>query len=171
MKKEKEILNFGIKRKNEERRDGGCAVVFHPETKKYAVYKHPRTNVVCLFGGGFNDEENEKEGCLRELMEESGLIDFSHIEKIDKVHVHYFNRNKKVNRVAYATCILVVLNSLKREKQKLEEHENDFEFILSSEEEILNSWKSFNHDKDYDHWIYFMEKSKKRLKELGYYNI
>ena len=31
------ILEFGIKRENEERRDGGCSVVFNPETQKYAV--------------------------------------------------------------------------------------------------------------------------------------
>jgi 8-oxo-dGTP pyrophosphatase MutT (NUDIX family) len=166
--KEEKILEFGIKRENEERRDGGCAVVFDPKTKKYVVYKHPRTNVVCLFGGGFNDGEDEEAGCLRELIEESGLVDFSYIEKIDKVYVHYFNTNKKVNRVAYATCILVILNSFKREKQKLEEHENDFEFILSSAEEILNNWESFNDNKDYDHWIYFLEKAIKRIKDLGH---
>lgn len=32
-----DILEFGIKRENEERRDGGCAVVFDPVSQKYAV--------------------------------------------------------------------------------------------------------------------------------------
>ena len=92
---EEKILEFGIKRKNEERRDGGCSIVFDPETKKYAVYRHPRTKAICLFGGGFDEGESEKEGCLRELREESGLIDYHYTEKIDKVICHYFNRNKK----------------------------------------------------------------------------
>lgn len=31
------IPEFGIKRENEEHRDGGCGVVFDPKTQKYAV--------------------------------------------------------------------------------------------------------------------------------------
>ena len=165
---EEKILEFGIKRENEERRDGGCCVVFDPKTRKYAIYRHPKTNVLCLFGGGFNDGEDEKDGCIRELQEESGLTDFLYTEKIDRVYVHYFNKNKKINRVAYATCVLVILKSLKREETKLEEHESDFEFMLCSGDEILNSWRSFNQNKDYDHWIYFLDKAVKRIKELGY---
>lgn len=34
------IPEFGIKRENEERRDGGCAVVFDPQNQKYAVTTH-----------------------------------------------------------------------------------------------------------------------------------
>ncbi len=30
-----DILEFGIKRENEEQRDGGCAVVFDPVSQKY----------------------------------------------------------------------------------------------------------------------------------------
>jgi hypothetical protein len=56
MEKE-EILEFGIKRDNEERRDGGCCVVFHPEIKKYAVYKRPNSKVFGLFGGGLMKEK------------------------------------------------------------------------------------------------------------------
>lgn len=169
MKKEN-ILEFGIKRENEERRDGGCCVVFYPEIKKYAVYKHPRgrSKVFYLFGGGFDNGEDEKNGCIRELKEESGLIDYLHIEKIDKVLTHYYNTNKKVNRVAYATCYLVILGSEKRDKIKLEEHESDFNFFWATDKEILNGWKDNNHNNDYGHWIYFMEKAVNRIKQLGY---
>ena len=73
------ILEFGIKRDNEERRDGGCAVVFDPENQKYAVYKNERNGVLGFFGGGFDEGEDEKEGVLRELIEESGLTDFLYI--------------------------------------------------------------------------------------------
>lgn len=165
---EEEILEFGIKRENEERRDGGCSVVFDPETKKYAVYKNQKNDIFGLFGGGFNEFEDEKDGCLRELVEESGLVDYFYIEKLDKVITHFFNNNKMINRVAYSTCYLVVLNSLKKEETRLEEHESDFRFILASDNEILNNWKSNNSNKDYDHWIYFLEKANKRLKELGH---
>lgn len=165
---EEEILEFGIKREDEERRDGGCCVVFNPKNKKFAVCNHPRTKALCLFGGGFDDGEDERTGCLRELKEESGLVDYFYIEKIDKVKTHYFNRNKEIYRVAYATCFLVLLNSLKTEEVKLEDHEKDFEFIWATSDEILSSWYLNNKNKDYDHWIYFLNKSIKRLKELKY---
>lgn len=162
------ILEFGIKRENEERRDGGCCVVFDPNTKKYAVYKHPKSDVFCLFGGGFDEGEDEQKGCLRELVEESGLVDYSYTEKLDSVITHYFNNNKMVNRIAYATCYLVVLNSLKKEDTKLENHESDFKFILATSDEILNNWNFNNNSKDYEHWIYFLKKAVQRLEKLGH---
>jgi ADP-ribose pyrophosphatase YjhB (NUDIX family) len=168
MGEEEKILEFGIKRENSKRRDGGCCIVFDPKTKKYAVYKHPKSNALCLFGGGFNEGENEKDGCLRELFEESGLFDFLHTEKIDQVICHYFNRNKEVYVMANATCFLVILNSTKRENPKFENHENNFEFTWATGDEILNSWKTGNQDRDYDHWIYFFEKSQEKLKKLGH---
>jgi ADP-ribose pyrophosphatase YjhB (NUDIX family) len=163
-----EILEFGIKRENEERRDGGFCIVFEPNTKKYAHYKHPRSGISCFFGGGFDEDEDEKEGCLRELKEESGFFDFSHVEKLGNAFVHYFNSNKQVNRSAYTTCFLVILNSLKKGQQKLEAHEADFSLHFSTGTEILASQKSGNHNRDYEHWIYFLEKAEKRLKELKY---
>jgi len=168
MEGEENILEFGIKRENSKRRDGGCCVVLDPKTKKYAVYKHPKSNALCLFGGGFNEGENEEEGCLRELTEESGLVDFLHTEKIDKVICHYFNRNKEVYMMANATCFLVVLNSTKRKQPKLEDHENSFEFIWATDKEIFNSWRSNNSNKDYDHWIYFLGQANEKLKKLGH---
>lgn len=162
-----EILEFGIKRENEERRDGGCCVVFDPETQKYAVYKNLKNGVLGLFGGGFDEGEDEKTGVLRELVEESGLIDFLHVEKIDRVLTHYYNSNKEVPRVAYATCFLVILNSKKVQQTKLEEHEN-FELVWTTNDEILSSWKTRNHNHDYDHWVYFFNKAIKRARELSH---
>ncbi|HNW71509.1 MAG TPA: NUDIX hydrolase [Candidatus Paceibacterota bacterium] len=161
------LLEFGIKRENEERRDGGCAVVFDPESQKYAVYINTKNGIYGLFGGGFNEGEDEKEGVLRELREESGLYDFLYIEKIDKVLTHYFNSNKEVNRVATAVCFLVILKSSDRKDPKLEEHEK-FEFIFTEPKEIMNNWQSRNQNKDYDHWIYFLKKGTERAGKLGY---
>jgi ADP-ribose pyrophosphatase YjhB (NUDIX family) len=168
MENNENILEFGIKRENEERRDGGCSIVFDPETQKYAVYRNPKSKVLCFFGGGFDDGEDEKDGSLRELVEESGLVDYLHVEKVGKVITHYYNINKNVNRVAHASCFLVILNSKKREETKLEEHENDFEFIWATDEEILDSLNSKNQNRDYDHWVHFLEKAVIRVKELGH---
>ena len=162
-----EILEFGIKREGEERRDGGCAIVFHPETQKYAVYKNLKNGHIGLYGGGFDEDEDERDGVLRELIEESGFVDFLHIERVDKVLTHYYNSNKEVARVAYATCFLVVLKSMSRQSTKLEAHEN-FELVWATPDEILSSWQSRNYNKDYDHWIYLLGKGVARLRELGH---
>lgn len=164
------MLEFGIKRENEERRDGGCAVVFNPENGKYAAYRNLKSGRLGLYGGGFDDNEDEKEGVLRELAEESGLCDFSYIEKIDKVLTHYFNYNKNKNRVAAATCFLVILKSADLKPTKLEEHE-EFELEWVTPEEILSDWRTHSEENNYDHWIYFFEKAVKRVKELGYSSI
>ncbi len=162
-----EILEFGIKRENEERRDGGCSVVFDPESQRYAVYTNLKNDRWGLYGGGFDEGEDEMEGSLRELVEESGLFDFGYIEKIDKVITHYFNTNKEVNRVAHASCFLVILNSTKQRPPQLEEHEK-FELTWVTDEDLLKKLESVNQEKDYDHWIYFINKAKGRLKELGH---
>lgn len=167
MNSETEILEFGIKREDEERRDGGCSVVFDPETQKYAVYRNLNNGVLGLYGGGFDKGEDEKDGVLRELVEESGLIDYSYIEKVDKVLTHFFNSNKEVARIAYSTCFLVVLKSKNLQPTQLEAHEK-FELVWATPLEIISNWESRNHNKDYDHWIYLFNKSVARLKELGH---
>ena len=160
------MLEFGIKRENEERRDGGCGVVFDPETQKYAVGKG-ETGHFRLFSGGVNSGEDTQDGALREVREESGLFDFLYIEKIAEVMCHFYNGLKNVNRVAHATCFLVILKSSKLVPTQLEAHEK---FILAwaTPEEILKNWESRNENKDYDHWIYFFKKSINRAIELGY---
>ena len=162
-----EILEFGIKRENEEQRDGGCAVVFDPASQKYAVYRNLKNKMLGLYGGGFDEGEDEEKGALRELIEESGLCDFLYIEKIDKVFTHYFNFNKKKNRVALATCFLVILKSTKLKSTEFEEHE-EFELEWVNPEDLYSIWKSHSEDKNYDHWVYFLKKSVDRAIELGY---
>lgn len=161
------IPEFGIKRINEERRDGGCAVVFDPASQKYAAYRHLKSGILGLYGGGFNEGEDEIEGVLRELNEESGLYDFLHIEKIDKVIAHYHNNNKNIDRIALATCLLVILKSSKLKPTKLEEHEK-YELEWTNPEELISIWESRNEIKNYDHWIYFLKKAVNRAIELGY---
>jgi ADP-ribose pyrophosphatase YjhB (NUDIX family) len=161
------IPEFGIKRENEERRDGGCAVVFDPITQKYAVGKDTAGGLFRLFSGGVDGNENIKQGVLREVVEESGLHDFLHVEQIAEAFTHYHNSLKNVNRVAKATCFLAVLKSTHLMETKLEEHEK-FTLEWATSSEILSNWKSRNENKDYDHWIYFLNKSVARARELGY---
>ena len=161
------MLEFGTKRKNEERRDGGCAVVFDPKNQKYVAYINLKNNHLGLYGGGFDEGEDEEKGVLRELMEESGLYNFLYIEKIDRVITHYHNINKNINRVAFAVCFLVILKSTDLKSTQLEIHEN-FKLIYATSEEMIESWNSINENKDYDHWIYFLKKAVNRSIELKY---
>lgn len=161
------IPEFGIKRENEERRDGGCAVVFDPMLQKYAVGKLPDGNF-WLFSGGVEDGEKIEDGILREVAEESGLYDFLYVEKIDEAIAHYHNPLKNVNRVAHATCFLVILKTNNVKETKLEKHEK-FTLVWLDAIEILENFK--NREKETGgtgHWIYFFEKSVNRAIELGY---
>lgn len=161
-----EIPEFGIKRENEERRDGGCAIVFDSLAQKFAVGKQTEDGFLRLFSGGVDKNEDIQEGILREVREESGLYDFGHIEKIGEAFAHFHNTLKKVNRVAHATCFLVILKSTKLTEVKLEAHEK-FYLVWVTAEELLANWNSINQNKDVDHWIYFLEKSMERITALS----
>ncbi|HEX8947152.1 MAG TPA: NUDIX hydrolase [Candidatus Paceibacterota bacterium] len=163
------IPEFGMKRENEERRDGGCGVVFDPATQRYAVgeYTGDGNGLYILFSGGVNDDEDIEQGILREVREESGLHDFMHVERIGDVFTHYRNIAKNVNRVAKATCFLAVARSADTVPTQLEAHEK-FSLVWATMEEILANWQARNENKDYDHWIYFLNKAVARAVELGF---
>ena len=94
------IPEFGITREGEERRDGGCGIVFDPASQKYAVGKQTEDGLFRLFSGGVDEGEDIKDGVLREVVEESGLQDFLHVEKIAEALTHYHNSLRNVNRSA-----------------------------------------------------------------------
>ena len=161
------ITEFGIKREDEVRVAGGCAVILDPVSQKYAVLKQADNGLYRLPSGGVSPDEDIKDGVLREVREESGLHDFLHVEKIAEAIVHYHNSLKNSNRAGPATCFLVILKSTNLMPLQLEEHEN---FVLEwhTADEILSDWVARNENKDFDHWIYFFDKSIARARELGY---
>ena len=167
MEIEKEIPEFGIKRDNEERRDGGCGIVFNPKTQLYAVSKETRNGKLRLFAGGVDENEDIEKGVLREVTEESGLHDFLYVEKIGTVFAHYRNTLRNVNRITKSTCFLIILNSASLVNVKLEEHEK-FTLYWATLEEIFSNWKNRNENKDYDHLFYFFQKAIPRARELGH---
>ena len=156
----------GDKRMNEERRDGGCAIVFDPIQQKYAVGRD-QSGFLRFFGGGVDTNEDIKKGVLRELTEESGLYDFSHVERIGTAFAHYHNRSKQIDRVAHATCFLVILKSTKVQPTKLEEHEK-FVLTWASPEEIRKSWYLVHKERDTQHWAMFLREAVARAIELGF---
>jgi len=167
MDDQKNIPEFGVKRENEEQRDGGCGIVFDPQSQKYAVAKLADGGLFWLFSGGVGEEEDVQTGVLREITEESGLYDFLYVEKIAEALCHYRNTLKNVDRVAHATCFFVVLRSTKLKPTQLEEHEK-LSLTWVSSEEILSNWESKEKNEDRDHWRYFLKKAVNRAIELGY---
>ncbi len=158
---------FGIKRENEERRDGGCAFAYDPQTCTFAIARQHSDGVLRVYSGGVDVSEDIQVGILRELREESGLYDFGCIEKIAEAITHYYNSLRNVNRVAHATCFLVILNSTATQPVQLEEHEK-FSLEWVTAQDILDNWNLHNENRDYDHWIYFFGKVQEKLKEMGY---
>jgi ADP-ribose pyrophosphatase YjhB (NUDIX family) len=167
MNDSKDIPEFGIKRENEERRDGGCGIVFDPKTGKFAMGKHLDIDRLRLFSGGVGPDEDIQIGVLREVTEESGLHDFLYVEKISQAFTHYHNILKNVNRIGLATCFLVILKSADLKPVAHEEHEK-FSLVWATTDEIFANWKKWNANKDNDHWLYFMDLATKRMGELGY---
>lgn len=161
-----QLMEFGVKRDNEERRDGGCAVVYDPVSQKFAVGLQ-EDGRYRMFSGGVDKGEDITEGILREVREESGLYDFAHTEKLAECLTHYHNVLKNVNRVAHATCLLVVLASRDLQDTHLEEHEK-FSLTWATAEELIANWEAGNQNEDFSHWIYFTNQAVGRLKELGY---
>ncbi len=160
------VSETGIKRENEERRDGGCGVIFNPKTQKYAIAKH-EDGLYRLYAGGVEEGEDIKDGVLREIQEESGLLDYKEVEVVAKTFSHFHNRRKNVNRVAMATCLLVILKSDEITEVKQEAHEQ-FELAWVTPQEILENWQTRNSEKDLDHWIEFLHQAVGRSIELGY---
>ncbi len=160
------IPEFGEKRENEERRNGGCAVIFNPETRLFAVGWREVQGLYWLFSGGVEAGEDIEQGVLREVREESGLYDFAHVEKVAEAEAHYRNSAKQVNRVAHATCFLVILKTANLVPTQLEAHE---QFTLSwvTPAEIRANWEA-NGEDGLGHWLYFLEKATERLAVLSY---
>ncbi len=167
MSEETTLLEFGIKRENEERRDGGCGIVFDPQSQRYAVGRQHENGSLRLFSGGVDPAEDIQQGIFREVTEESGLHDFLYTEKIGEALTHYHNTLRNVNRVAKATCYLIILKSTDLIPVKLEDHEK-FELVWVTAQDMFSDWQSRNENKDNDHWIYFLKKSLARAIELGY---
>jgi ADP-ribose pyrophosphatase YjhB (NUDIX family) len=161
------IPEFGIQRENEERRDGGCAVVYDPKSHMFAVGVHDEGELLRLFSGGVEEGEDMEEGTLREVTEESGLHDFAKTIPLGTAIAHYHNVLKDVNRVAYVTGYLVILRSRDTQPTELEDHEK-FSLTWRTADDIYENWKARSENHNYDHWIYFLEKSLEKLEEIGY---
>lgn len=156
---------YGIKRENEIFADGGCTVVFDPKRQQYA-FAELGNGTTVYFAGGVNKDEDLHEAILREMREESGFHDIEYKEEIGVAYGHYYNSLKKINRVAKATALLVVLKTDDNIGQQLEAHE-DHVVKWCNAADVLKIWEDFE-GADYDHYIYFLKQAVGRAIELGH---
>jgi leucyl-tRNA synthetase len=159
------IPEFGVKRDNEQFADGGCSIVFDPVAQRYATLRNEKGFLV-LPSGGMKPGEDPKTTVLRETEEETGLYDFKSIESLGEVNAHYHHHTKNLDRVAHATCLLIVANSTKTKATKLEDHEKEMVLEWITPDEAIANWQS-REDKGAEHWIYLMTQGVGRLIELG----
>lgn len=156
---------FGMKRKNETKAEGGCAFVFDPKKQKYAFGKVPNGSLF-LFAGNVGKDEDINQGILREVREESGLTDIDKVLDVAVAYGHYYNSLKDVNRVSKATSILVTLKSDKNEGTQLEEHES-FELVWLDAKEALKTWEVHTGG-DFDHYVWFLKQAVSMAIENGF---
>lgn len=155
----------GMRRQNEERRDGGVAVIFDPKTQKYAFGKTSE-GLLDLFGGGVDGGEELFKGIKREVEEESGLHKFSDEGILDDAFVHYFNFKKQVPRRARATCLILVLEDRAIGNLAQEKHE-DYQLLWLDPDEAISYWEHNDEDGDYAHWVKFLKRGVNWLVDEG----
>lgn len=160
------VREFGTPRDGEEYRDGGCGVIFDPETQRYAVFRRP-DGVLGFFSGGVEEGEEMQEGVLREVREESGLYDFAEVEFLARARAHYYHSAKRLNRVGDASCFLIRLNTVDTQETQLEAHE-DFVLDWVTPQEMLDNWREHNVEEGRGHWIWFIQLGLARARELGW---
>lgn len=160
------IPEFGTPHPDEEYRDGGCGIIIHSETQRYAVYRMPN-GLTGFFAGGVDEGEDMLEGVLREVREESGLHDFAEVEYVARARAHYYNRLKNIYRVADATCFLIKLGSDSVQPHRREAHET-FELAWTTPTEIIKNWNEHNAKEGRGHWTYFLHKAVAQAKEKGW---
>ncbi|MEK7578921.1 MAG: class I tRNA ligase family protein [Patescibacteria group bacterium] len=156
----------GVRRENEEERNGGVGIVFDPARQRYAVGRQ-KNGLARLFSGGVDDGESIQEGTLREVAEESGLFDFKHVEYIGKTYAHYHNSLRNVNRLAWASAFLVILDSSDVKEVRHESHE-DFELEWITGKDLWNNLVEHNIEGSTDHWLWFLRQGIGRAIDLGY---
>ncbi len=161
-------LETWIKRDNEEFKDWWAAVVFDPNTQRYAVCEL-ENGLPLLFAWWVSTDELVRDAVLREVVEESWLHNFAYVEHVETCYAHYYNILKNKNRYARSECFLVILQDTHTLLTALEDHEK-FTLWWRSAEEIKQIWINYsdNHNNWLDHYLRFLDESVARAIELGY---
>lgn len=79
-----------------------------------------------LPGGGLEEKENEREGLIREIEEETGYFDFSIEEKVGTIEDNFFSPIRGEERCLVASVYKVILHSHKNRGATIDKVERNF---------------------------------------------
>lgn len=113
------VKKIGEKKNEAIRRDGVFGVIIN---KGKMLLLHDRTvNLYRLPGGGFEEKEIEKEALAREIIEETGYLNFKIEESLGTIQSNYYAVDKKEERHRYAKGYNVILTNEARQALSIED--------------------------------------------------
>ena len=160
-----EIINFS--RKNVR------VVLYNPKTDLFAVQYVKSWDEYGILGGGIEEGHTELETASKELIEESGYVDFEIVTQLGGRMITYFTNTKasqeerrKGNQERISTGFLAILKSEKNIGLKLEEYEVELgsSCVWRTKEEISEVLEKQT-ETDFS-YVYFLETFKRGLEYL-----
>lgn len=141
------------KRQNDEKNITGVVVaLFDPKIQKYACLEMGSPLIdtgnknnekkYILVTWGRNGDEDFADTAKREAQEEWWIVDIQRVLRLgDCIYSRYHHSRKKDNRFSQVNPYLIVTDSQKVQEQKLEDHENDFELVRMSANEMMKKFE------------------------------
>ena len=127
----------GEKQKNPEHRNSIVAIVFDPETNKYATINWHDPKQTLFVGGGIDNDEDPSTAAEREIIEETPCARVRLVSQTMPIYHSYFAHSKNVAREIKAIGFLYerVNNSISEQKLEADEA-NKFDFAWKTASEI-----------------------------------
>jgi valyl-tRNA synthetase len=135
-------------------REGGTAIIENVEGGKFLIQKYDEQ--IGFVGGGIEKNETRKEAIKREIIEETGYLNFE-IKKLLKQNLttYGFRKHKNINQKFTEDIFYVKLKNY--EKQKSEEESGEFKLEWLEKNKVL---KNINVDHHIQIFKEFMENKK-----------
>jgi len=137
----KKLLNEGrrgVKNKLEEKKEYCVSAIMFHKNKFLTLYSGNHKQYTLPQGHQENNE-NVLDAVRREVVEETGLIDFKIISPIKNYSYRFYDKGKIIHKII--SCFLVKIETLNKTKTKFEAHESYKNHFFTIEEVIKKlSW-------------------------------
>ncbi len=127
---------FGEVRKDSVHRDGVAAVITRMADKKILVLYNKLLDEYRLPAGGYEKNEDSITTLKREILEESGYVNFKIEEYLGQIFAHHYALGRNVWRNKYQKAYHVILNSEESVPLQPDEHEDFERHWMESDEAI-----------------------------------
>lgn len=171
---ENEILILGQKpEKVDNFRENVRVLLYDPKTDKYAIQFIEKWGEYNLLGGGVEKDHSQIETVKKELIEESGYIDFTIVSQLGgKIECFYEEDGKNFERVS--TGFLAILNSESNVGTKMEDYEIEegSQCVWKSKREVQDIFeKQVEKYFSYSYHLEFLNRGLEKMEELGLDNL